>query len=98
MNKKYQSIIYFVSGIFLSTTFWLLVDWYDVKINRIHLSDFVFWVIWLLLSAPLIFIGINKLTNKKIISALLTVISLFILAVVSIFLVLNFHLWIGGEL
>lgn len=98
MNKKFQSIIYIVLGIFLSTTFWLLVDWYDVKINRIQLNDFVFWVVWLLLSGPLIFTGMNKLINKKIISVLLTVVSLFILAVISIFLVLNFHLWIGGEL
>lgn len=96
MNKKYQSIAYIVSGIFLSTIFWLITDWYDVKINQIQVNDFVGWGIWFLLAAPLIFTGMYKLTDKKIPSALLTVLVLFILAVIDIFLLLNFHFWIGG--
>jgi hypothetical protein len=65
MNKKNQSIVYIASGIFLPIMFFLIIDWYDVKISHIPFSDSILWGIWFLLSAPLILTGIYKLTNKK---------------------------------
>ena len=95
MKKKNQSIAYIVSGIFLSTIFLLITIWYYVKINQIE-NELVRWGIWLLLSAPLIFTGIYKLTDKKIHSVLLTIIILFALAVFNVYLMFTFYALIGG--
>jgi len=97
MNIKYQNLLYIFLGFLLATSFGLISDWYNVKIHKIELNDLYFWSIWVLLSAPCIFYGLNKIINKKIYLFLISIIILFIFAIINIFIFLNFHFWIGGE-
>lgn len=94
---KYQKFFLLGFGVILPTVLVLLMDIYEVKVSRTSIDLGYLSIALNILATPLIFLGIKKITNEKIYSALLAILSLILLVPVNLFLLFIFHLWIGGQ-
>ena len=96
--KKIHNLVYVGLGIILPLLFMLLIDWYDVKIKRIEIHSLWFWAGFILFSIFFIFKGLYRYSHKITLSLLLAILIVAILAVIDMYIMLNFHVSIGGHL
>ena len=102
LHTKLKSILNYILVFISLIVIWLLIDFIDVKVGRVpdfkyslHLILFVVWLSFSWISKDLFELeGIKK--HLAIFS--LSFITTAIWFVVGVFLVINFHLLIGGSL
>jgi hypothetical protein len=98
MSKRQKVVIYIVLVIFLPTLFVILIDWLDVK-TKMEINDKLWnmWHVVFIISIPLLFIGIQKLLNKKIFSLIITILAQPLLYIFDIIFSVFFYFLIGGQ-
>lgn len=89
--------VFLAAGIFLPLVIMLVSDWLHVKYNFSTMPDWAFWVSFLLLSYPCFYFGFKKLNTTSFYACLLATLTCFVCALLMVFIVLNFHLLIGGQ-